>query len=143
MQSFASSHDFDSQYQLLITLHRWAGDAIREVEDIYGESIGVELSPVPDRTATAAAFNVAVAGTYSVNFALQERTHSGSGHWSVVACVISNAPRGLVVPAGPERRNGQWTRARVEELMLSVLGAYERARTDLDIQGARQRASIR
>ena len=34
---------------------------------------------------------------------------------------------GGAIAAGPERRNGQWTRGRLEELLLSVLGAYERA----------------
>lgn len=143
MQAFASSHDFDSQYQLLLTLHRWAVEGIRDVEEIYGEAVEVDLSPAPDRTGPAPAFSVAVAGTYSVNFALLERTHGGSSHWAVVASVISNAPRGLVVPAGPERRNGQWTRTRLEELLLSVLGAYERARTDRDLQVAVPRASVR
>jgi len=34
------------------------------------------------------------------------------------------------VAAGPERRYGQWTRARLEDLLLSLLGAYERARSE-------------
>ena len=142
-QSFASSHDFNSQYQLLLTLHRWALDAIREVHDVYGDSIWVELSPAPARASTAPAFSVGVAGTYSVNFALQERNIAGGEHWSVMARVISSAPRDLVVPAGPERRNGQWTRGRLEELLLSVLGAYERARTDREMQVLGLRASVR
>lgn len=136
VQSFAGSHDFDSQYQLLITLYRWASDAIDDIRTIYGESIAVDLSPAPVRDDIPPAFNVAVAGTHSANFALVERMHAGSGHWSVVASVISNTPRGLIVPAGPERRNGQWTRTRLEELLLSVLGAYERARADHDTQSA-------
>jgi hypothetical protein len=35
-----------------------------------------------------------------------------------------------MVTAGPERRNGQWTRGRVEDILLSVLGAYERAASE-------------
>jgi hypothetical protein len=142
-QSFAGSHDFDSQYHLILTLHEWACDALEEIATIYGATVDIGLSPAPERGGAAPAFSLAVAGTYSVNFALQERGHPGSGHWTVAASVISNAPGGLVVPAGPERRNGQWTRGRLEELLLSVLGAYERARSDRDSQGASLRASAR
>ncbi len=130
VQSFASSHDFDSQYQLLLTLHRWAFEAIHDVQEIYRESVSIKLSPAPDGRGAHPAFSMALAGTYSVNFSLQERVRAGTSHWSVAACVISNAPGGIVVPAGPERRNGQWTRGRLEELLLSVLGAYERSRSD-------------
>jgi hypothetical protein len=44
--------------------------------------------------------------------------------------MTTGGPRGTSIAAGPERRNGQWTRARVEDLLLSLLGAYERDRSD-------------
>ena len=130
VKSFASAHDYESQYRLLLTLHEWATHAIEGIRAVYGEAVPIVLSPIPNEAAADRAFNVAVAGTYTVNFALHERPRAGSSRWSIAASVISNAPGGSVAAAGPERRNGQWTRSRLEDLLLSALGAYERARSE-------------
>jgi hypothetical protein len=129
MKTFASSHDFGSQYQLLLTLHHWASEAVADIRKVYGETLSVTVSarPTPDE---APVFRVVVAGNFSVMFSLLERRRTESPHWSFAVAVTSAGRAGNVVAAGPERHKGQWTRARLEDLLLSVLGAYERSLPD-------------
>ena len=108
VKALASAHDRESQFQLLATLHQWALQAAADIQRVYGETLIVEVSPAPE------------AG-------LAERRRASGGSWFVDASVMGGGRGGGAIAAGPERRNGQWTRGRLEELLLSVLGAYERA----------------
>ena len=65
-----------------------------------------------------------------MTFALTERRRMGGTRWFVAVSVGSGGPGGSITPAGPERKNGQWTRSRLEDILLSVLGAYERAHSE-------------
>ena len=65
-----------------------------------------------------------------VTFSLAERRRMGGSRWFIAVSVATAGPGGSAVAAGPERRNGQWTRGRLEEVLLSVLGAYERSVAD-------------
>ncbi|MFN8506297.1 MAG: hypothetical protein U0547_01870 [Dehalococcoidia bacterium] len=125
VKALAGSHDRDSQFQLLGALHQWAVHAAADIQRVYGEALHVELSPPPEAGDPAPGFHVAVGRGYSVSFGLHERRRATGSSWFVDASVL-DAGRGAVA-AGPERRNGQWTRGRMEDLLLSVLGAYERA----------------
>ncbi|MFN0145072.1 MAG: hypothetical protein ACKVT1_01060 [Dehalococcoidia bacterium] len=123
---FAASHDFDSQFRLLITLHEWAEEAVRAAASVYEGSPGIIASPRPHRSETAA-FSVTVGDRHSVTFALTERRRMSGARWHVSVSIAAQGPGGAVTQAGPERRNGQWSRARLEEVLLSLLGAYERS----------------
>ncbi|MBI2767454.1 MAG: hypothetical protein HYX53_16285 [Chloroflexi bacterium] len=133
VKALASSHEFESQYLLLLTLHGWALQAAAEINAVYGEGLAVDVSPAPDRNDAVAAFNVVVANSYTASFTLSERRRAGASSWFVAVGLGAGGRGSTSVAAGPERRNGQWTRGRLEDLLLSMLGAYERGLSHPDI----------
>lgn len=137
VKGLASNHDYGAQYALLLTLHRWAAEAASQIDSVYEGALPVSVSAAPDKTGIAA-FQFLLADAFTVSFSLEERRRMGNSRWHV-AVSVSAGGAGGVVPAGPERRNGQWTRGRVEDLLLSVLGAYERSLADRPAAGARGR----
>jgi len=130
VRGLAGTHDFDSQFRLLATLHAWAHQAVLEVGDVYGEAVTLAVSPPPERAGADTAFQVMIASAFVLTFSLTERRRVGSPRWSISVSFGSPGPGGGLVAAGPERRNGQWTRSRVEDLLLSLLGAFERSLGD-------------
>lgn len=126
LKGLASAHDFDSQYGMLVTIYQWAEEAASDIGAVYGDALAVALSPRPGRQASAPAFVITIGDQYTVTFALSERARMGSARWSIGATLGSGGPGGANTAAGPERRNSQWTRGRLEDVLLSVLGAYER-----------------
>ena len=133
MKGIASAHDFESQFQLLNTLHAWATEAVDEVQRVYGEAVHISLGPAPTRDPYGPSFSAFLGDAFTLAFALTERRRMGGSRWFISVSVGSSGNGGGVVAAGPERRNGQWTRARLEDLLLSVLGAYERSLSDTDV----------
>lgn len=123
----AGAHDFDSQFGMLLTIYQWAEDAAGDIRAVYGEAMSVTISPPPDRDGSVPAFVVTIGTNYTATFALTERTRMGSPRWAIGVTVGAGGPGGGISAAGPERRNSQWTRGRLEDVLLSVLGAYERA----------------
>lgn len=130
LKGLASVHDFESQFGLLGTLHTWAEEATNDVLAVYGSTLAMSVSPRPDSVNGSQAFSVTVGDSYTVTFSLTERRRMGGSRWFISVTVGSGGPGGSIVAAGPERRNGQWTRARLEDILLSVLGAYERAASE-------------
>jgi hypothetical protein len=127
LKGIGSAHDFDSQHNLLLTLNRWAEEAAGDIRAVYGEALAVNISPSPDQAGPAPAFVVTLGDNYTVTFVLSERTRMGNPRWAIAVTVAAGGPGGSIAAAGPERRNSQWTRGRLEDILLSVLGAYERA----------------
>ena len=126
LKELASSHEYAPQFRLLESLHRLAAAAVADIRAAYDGEIDVTLSPLPQRDAGSPAFSITVGGQYTVTFHLAERRRMALSHWFVSVTISSGGPGGAITAAGPERRNGQWTRLRVEDTLLSVLGAYER-----------------
>lgn len=126
VQGLASSHDFDSQYRLLLTLQGWAAQAIEDVHAVYGEDLYLELSPPPQQGDRPPSFHVVVAGSFTLSFTMSERRRMDRTSW-FVAVAVRSPGGGPVTTAGPHRRNGQWSRAGLEDLLLSILAAYERS----------------
>jgi hypothetical protein len=123
---YSGSHDFDSQLQLLLTLHEWCSEAVAEVQSVYGDTLDIDLSARPNASEQPPGFTLLVGGSYAITFTLVERKRLAGSRWHVSVAVRSPGS-GTVTHAGPERRNGQWTRTRLEDVLLSVLGAYERS----------------
>ncbi len=130
LRGIAGAHDRASQAALLRTLHGWAMAAAADIRAVYGPGLAVEVSALPLDDAALTAFTVSIAREYVLTFALVERRRMGGARWHVAVTMSTGGPLGPTVAAGPERRNGQWTRARLEDLLLSALGAYERARSE-------------
>jgi hypothetical protein len=127
LHRLAGTHDFDSQFGLLRTLHAWAEAATADIRAIYGDELQLTLSPAPASGSASPGFSVTLGDSYTVSCVLAERPRVGGSHWSVAVTVSSSGPGGAISAAGPERRNGHWTRARLEDILLSALGAWERA----------------
>lgn len=144
MRRIAGANDFDSQFRLLITLHRWAAEAVREIQRVYGDDLSISVSPTPTRDEHGTAFSVFLASTFSASFALVDRPRLGRSRWSVsVTAGSTGGDGGSALASGPERRNGHWTRGRLEELLLSLLGAWERAQSEGEPASARERLRAR
>jgi hypothetical protein len=137
LRGIAGAHDRASQLQLLRTLHAWASEAAADIREVYGAGLAVQVSPLP-ASDDATAFTVTLARDYTLAFALVERSRAQAARWHIAVTMTTGGPRGTSIAAGPERRNGQWTRARVEDLLLSLLGAYERDRSDEPGSAARR-----
>jgi len=135
VRALASAHDFDSQYRLLRTLHEWASEGVRDIHGVYGPSLPIRVSPPPRPDRREAAFSVVLGDAHVLSFALSERRRAGGSRWYIAVSIGSAGPAGNAVAAGPERRNGQWTRGRLEDLLLTVLGAWERSSAEPDDHG--------
>ena len=130
LKGLTSVHDRESQFALLQTLHRWSEAAADDIRKVYGDALPVTVSPVPAITDPTAAFAVTIGNSHTVSFLLTERRRLSGSRWYVSVTVGTGGPGGSLVAAGPERRNGQWTRGRLEDILLSILGAYERSASE-------------
>ena len=125
VRTLAAAHDHHSQLQLLETLHRWASESCEDVARVYGEGVAAWVDPIGFEAADgAASFHAMVAG-YTVIFLLWSPDVAAS-RWSVTATVLPGGAQDAAI-AGPERRHGHWTRGRIEDLLLGLLSAHERA----------------
>lgn len=128
VKTLAGAHDYMSQYRLLLTLREWAVQAARDIRAVYGPEPSVVISPEPGRSDPGAGWRVTVDGQHTLAFELSERRRGGVARWSLSASISSAGADGAaLVATGPERRTGQWTRGRLEDLLLALLGAYERS----------------
>ncbi len=127
LAALSTSHDLVSQVTLLLQVYAWVKEARDAILVVYGSGCPVTLSPEPSRRDPLPAFSFAV-GRQGITFALEERQRGASASWHIAGCLTAGSPRtGPTAMAGPERRNGLWSRLRVEELLLSILSTYERS----------------
>lgn len=120
----AATHTFDSQFLLLLTLHEWACEAVADVRDVYGIQFAIDVGPAPERNQDPPSFSVVVAEVHALTLSITERRRGIEPSWHVTVSVEGELQAHA---AGPDRRNGHWTRSRLEDVLLSVLGAYERS----------------
>ena len=117
------SHDFDSQRRVLANIHRWAGECIEDIRHVYGEAFPIAIEPLGD----SAPFGITVGAVQRAAFELVDRGVGERSSWQVVARVATGA--GEAGEAPEERRVRHWRRSQVEEILLSLLSAYERSLT--------------
>ncbi len=115
-------HNFESQYRLFQTLHLWARQAAVEIQREYSGRLSVKVSPLPAVSERERSFSVVIDDAYSLTFRLEQR--GGQSPWRIVATMSTSDS---VEAVSPRRAAAHWTRSRVEELLLALLGAYERA----------------
>lgn len=138
LRDLSAAHDFDSQFRLLSTIYGWACDAVADIRAVYGDSLEIQLSSMPGAADELPAFTVALADRCVVAFSASARRRGGESRW-FVSVSISSGRGGAVDAAGPDRRTGSWTRGRLEDVLLSLLGAYERSITEEARRGYPQR----
>lgn len=76
-QNLAGIHDFDSQLDLLLTLHNWTESATRDIAAVYGEALAISVSPAPAAATANPGFSVTIGESYTVTFALTKRRAHG------------------------------------------------------------------
>lgn len=116
------SHDFDSQSRVLANIHRWASECIEDVRHVYGEAFPITIDPLDD----SGPFVITVGAIQRAAFELVDRGGAERSSWQVVARVATGGEDG---EAPEERRVRHWRRSQVEEILLSLLSAYERSLT--------------
>ena len=127
LESLATHHDFVRQYRLLLILHGWCAEALAQLGTVYGPSLELDISPRPAAAGEDTGFQVTVAGAFSLAFAVTTRSREREARWSVSVRQRVSFPADNAVSAGPPR--GRWSRARVEDMILVLLSAYERSRS--------------
>lgn len=126
LKETAGAHDFASQLALLQTIYGWVEGATADIHAVYGDELPLSLSAAPAASGPHG-FSVTVAESSTVSFALSGRRRASGPTWSITVTVGSGGP---LAAAGPDRRNGRWTKARLEDVLLGVLGAYERTMSE-------------
>jgi len=126
MKHLSNRRDLASRFELLLVLYEWTERSIEAIRQVYGNSLAIELTPPPDLAARRLSFTATLEDAYRVSFELQPRDESGQ-HWDLA---VRLSTPDAVTAAGQTRGAGQWTPSRVEDLLLSLLAAIERARFD-------------
>ncbi len=114
------AHDLDSQRRVLANIHRWASECIEDVRHVYGEVLPITIEPLEEQ----ARFTITVGDSQGAAFELFDRGSDERPSWQVVARVAAGGEAG---EAPEERRVRHWRRSQVEEILLSLLSAYERS----------------
>lgn len=125
VNALTSAHDRDSQFRLLLTLHGWALEAIADVRSVYGVDFPLTVDAAPIIEDASPGFVVRLDRSQLLAFSLLERNRAQTAYWYL--SVSRSATSGEEASAGTDRRNGHWSRSRLEELLLTLLGGYERA----------------
>lgn len=116
---------FDTQYRLLQKLYDWTSEAVETIQSVYGEQAVTALSPRPDADSRILSFEVRIGSTQTLSIALSETGRGGKSQWRIKAMVrLENGRPSMAV--GPARRTTVWTKRELENLLLSLLTAYER-----------------
>lgn len=121
-----TTRNFDSQFLLLREMHEWATEAVRDIREVYGRRFPISLGPAPDRDEFPPAFHVAIGEGQALMVSLREQRFGLESNWGVVMSM-----HGQEIPHGshPRVRPGTWTRADLEDVLLSMLGSFERSRS--------------
>lgn len=136
VRPLAAAQDLDSQRRLLAVIHRWAAKAVGDIRQIYGPELQLSLDDGP--VGEPPGFGVVFGGALTLTFTVTEKRRGSAEAWTIATHLSAVGP-GFLVAAAPQRRNGQWSRARLEEVFLSALGMFERSRS---ADGAEQRLRL-
>ena len=121
--TLSRSHDLESQLRVFENVHRWASECLGDIDIVYGEALNTAIDPLAGSGASRR-FAVVVGGDERATFELVDRGTAERPAWLVVVRVAAGGR-----PREAERRIRFWRRPQVEEIVLSLLGAYERARS--------------
>ncbi|GAB4335377.1 MAG: hypothetical protein Kow0010_22840 [Dehalococcoidia bacterium] len=120
----SARHDYAAQQQLLRLLHGWVTASLSDVREVYGPSLAATIEPDSGEVAAAeGAFTVAI-GQGVATFSLRQQRREGAPAWRVASTVTV---AGQPLPATSGARARRWTRAKADEILLTLLAAYERS----------------
>ncbi len=117
---------FENQFMHLLELHQWAQEAVDDIRAVYGKRFPITLGPAPSQDQEPPAFIVLLAEMQTLIVALTEQEQGGEPVYSVAMSMHGNV---LPLATGTYGRPGHWTRAQLEDILLSMLGTFERGRS--------------
>lgn len=122
LNAVGQDHTLDSQFGLLLQLHEWTCESADDIRTVYGPRFDIVVGPPPARDQSPPAFSVTIAGSHNLTVALTQRRKSDDAPWYVHMNVEERSP-------GPvDIRASNSARGRLQDALLTVLGAYERSR---------------
>ena len=99
---------------------------VEDIRDVYGKRFPIALGPSPERDQDPPAFLVLIAEVQTLIVALTEQRYGGESVYSVAMSMHGNV---LPQVTGPSGKPGHWTRLQLEDVLLSMLGTFERSRS--------------
>ena len=103
-------------------------EALEDIRNVYHDAMPASITPRPSESDQQPSFTVSVGTGNSATFALGAARRRNGREWHITAQITSAG--GIAAeesgPAG--RRVRRWSRRRVDDILLALLGAHERSR---------------
>ncbi len=132
----STGDEFATRFDLLRLIHRWLEESLVAIARHYGEAVGARLGPLPSPENATDGFTLTIFESYVLKFRLASRKGPVGEIWTVVGEAGNLGSRPMLTALGPTRRHGQWTRERIEQILLSILSQFERDRYEPDRAGS-------
>lgn len=126
----STGDEFASRLELLQLIHHWLDDSLEAINRYYGDVPGTRLGPVPGPDDATAGFTLTLFDQYMLRFRMVSRRGPAGQVWAVAGEAGNLGARPMLTALGPTRRHGQWTRERIEQILLSILSQFERDRLE-------------
>lgn len=114
----------ESQFELLELLYDWTVESAADIREVYGEDFDIVVGPPPLLDEARPAFSVTVGGRITLTMSLAQRRRAAESPWYLHMQVEGENMPG----ATTEWRASNSARGRLQDALLTVLGAYERSR---------------
>lgn len=124
LKALGSIHTLDSQFELLEILYRWTLESVEDIRCVYGQDFDIVAGPPPALDQAVPAFSVTVGGRINLTISLAQRRRKDDAPWYLHMNVEGDSKAG----ATTEWRASNSARGRLQDALLTVLGAYERGR---------------
>lgn len=126
----STGDEFASRFELLQLIHRWLEESLVAINRHYPDVPGTRLGPMPTADNATDGFTLTLFDTYVLRFRLLSRRGAVGQVWAVAGEAGNLGSRPMLTALGPTRRHGQWTRERIEQILLSILSQFERDRAE-------------
>ncbi len=129
LASIGGNGDRSSQLAVLRAIHGWCEDSVQAIKAVYGDTLAVELTPLPGPDASCPAWAVSLEGREGL-LAWLEPQGEAAGKWTVLVA-LKSADRGEGwLPLARPRGKRTWTRTGIEDALLGLVGMVERRRLE-------------
>lgn len=124
LKALGAINTLESQFELLEILYRWTLESVDDIRTVYGQDFDISVGPPPSLEQAAPAFSVTVGGRINLTISLAQRRRKDDAPWYLHMNVEGESTPG----ATTEWRASNSARGRLQDALLTVLGAYERSR---------------
>ncbi len=126
MAAMLQHDDRPSQFRALLKVYDWCVDAVADIRRAYGSAAVAGISPPPEESGAEPGFEVSVNTAHRFG-AWLTRVRGSQDRWHIhVALMFPESQTWL--PAARGHQVNYWTRRRIDDILLSLLSAFERSR---------------